>query len=191
MATEITHIDVPDEWKPVDDYSSHRPLIFHAINTIPHDCFFEFGMGMGSTPLLKNWYTEVNTLGKEYYSFETNKDWAERFITSEYKSTPREWSFVFKNHMIIVPDDYMRYEHHQETIVFIDSAPGEQRMDLIKKHSEAEAIIVHDTEEGALGIYGIRDVLSSFKYRLDYRPAGYPGTSLLSNKHNVENWKFI
>lgn len=78
---------------------------------------------------------------------------------------------------------------HKPSLLFIDSAPGEQRKDLVILHkNNAEVIVLHDTEPGAQSIYGITEVLNSFKYRLDYYPEGMPGTTALSNFVDVTKW---
>lgn len=90
---------------------------------------------------------------------------------------------------VVKVKDYMDVYLWKPSLLFIDSAPGEQRKDLIELHKDnADVIIVHDTEEGAQNIYGIREILNSFKYRLNYYPKGNPGTTALSNKINICEW---
>lgn len=173
-----------------NDWDSHRELLYHAINVIPHDHFYEFGIGYGSTPLLEKWYNEVNPLGKEFYSYETNKKWVDKFVTEEYSIGLREGSFVNKNHCLVFADDYMRWRPVTENcIMFIDCAPGELRKDLISKWSKtAKVIIVHDSEDGADYVYNMSGVLSTFKYRFDYKPEGKPHTTAASNYIDVSKW---
>jgi len=74
-------------------------------------------------------------------------------------------------------------------VLFVDCAPGEIRKDLIQKwRNKAKIIVAHDTEIGAEYVYGMADVLSSFKYRLDYQPNGKPSTTIISDFFNVMEW---
>lgn len=188
MGIQINHIEVPKEWESTNDWNSHRPAIFYAINNIPHSCFDEFGMGYGSTPLLAKWYGDINSLGKEFYSFETNEEWFNKFMEG-YKNTLRNNSLIKGNHYITLTEDYLKWDLLKDSIVFIDSAPGEQRKGLIAKHAHtAKAIIVHDTEPGAEYVYSMADILSTFKYRLDYTPEGKPWTTIVSNSIDVSKW---
>lgn len=187
MSKQIEHIGCPEEWESTNDWDSHRPMLFLAINSVPHDCFFEYGMGEGSTPLLKKWYTLINPLGKEYYSFETNKQWASKYITDEYSNGVRPNSHIFKNHGIFILEEY-NTTALPKSITFIDSAPGEGRKNLIDINKDSEVVIIHDTEPGAEYVYGMSEVLNSFKYRLDYQPKGKPHTTAVSNFINIEEW---
>jgi len=86
-------------------------------------------------------------------------------------------------------DNYLGQKVGKPNLIFIDSAPGDERKLLVDKYRDiADVIVIHDTEEGAQDIYGTRDVLNSFKYRLDYYPVGMPGTTALSNTVNVCEW---
>ena len=164
MTKTVTNIDCPKEWEGEDDYSSHRPMLWLAINNVKDGAVVEFGCGEGSTELL-------SLTGERFISFETNEKWAENYPKTK------------------LTIDYSKVKVSPLGVLFIDSAPGEQRKDLVELHKDnADVIIIHDTEEGAQEIYGIRDVLNSFKYRLNYYPKGNPGTTALSNKINVCEW---
>lgn len=180
------NISLPEEWKPVDDYSSHRPLLYLAINTIDHSQFFEFGMGNGSTPLLAHWYSENN---KELYSFENNREWFD-VLTAGYLNGYRANSRIYRHHMAIYSEDLLPWQVPSGGILFIDSAPGEQRKELIARHrGNAQCIIVHDTEPGAEYVYGMNDELCSFPYRVDLVIPGMPHTTAVSDNYNVTAWE--
>lgn len=167
MATEITHIEIPENWGSKNDYDSHRPLLWLAIQNIS-GFIAEFGSGEGSTELLKNYYSKSNF--ERFESYETNKEWAK------------------KTGAKLIPPPYLAI-HPEANLLFIDSAPGEERKYLIAKNSySTSAIIVHDTEPGADYVYGMSEILNSFKYRLDYKPEGKPHTTIVSNFINVEEW---
>jgi hypothetical protein len=162
----IAHINCPKEWESEDDYSSHRPMLWLAA-TKSDKHITEFGCGEGSTHLLEKYCQQHNL---RFNSYETNPDYANKYNSAEI-------------------NDYDEINTFRHDFLFIDSAPGEQRKYLIEKHKEsAGVIVVHDTEEGAQNIYGIRGVLNSFKYRLDYYPKGNPGTTALSDNIDVTQW---
>lgn len=165
---QLTHIDCPAEWQSTNDWDSHRPLLWLAVNNMDKGkSVTEFGCGEGSTLLLRE-YCEANNI--QFNSYETNKEYAEKYGATKV-------------------NDYDEIQLSNIGLLFIDSAPGEQRKNLVEKHqNNADIIILHDTEVGARGIYGISEILNSFLYRLDYCPIGNPATSLLSNKINVSEW---
>jgi hypothetical protein len=75
------------------------------------------------------------------------------------------------------------------SILFVDSAPGEERKEVIKKYlHRADVIIAHDVEPGAEYVYGMTPILSTFKYRLDFTPEGKPHTCVVSNVIDVTQW---
>ncbi len=168
MTKTTNYIDCPHDWLGVDDYSSHLPMLWLAISNTKGNVV-EFGCGEGSTMMLVK---ECVRQKRHFHSYENNDRYSKKFkdIVTEIK-------------------DYMDVHLHEPNVLFIDSAPGEQRKDLIELHKDnADVIIVHDTEEGAQNIYGIREVLNSFKYRLNYYPQGNPGTTALSNKIDITKW---
>lgn len=163
----ITHIDCPKEWESENDWDSHRPLLFLMLTkNIECHPVCEFGSGHGSTALLRQ-ACETNGIG--FQTWENDSDWAKE-TRSNY--TPSYFS-------IWIPLGY---------IVFIDGKPGEERKELIEKHKHHYAIMAHDTEDGANYVYGMYDVLNSFKYRLDYKPEGKPATTIVSNICDVTQW---
>lgn len=165
MTKTVTHINCPKEWESENDWDSHRPALWIAFKYTNYNVV-ELGSGFGSTPLLR---LACSISGREFISYETNKDWAEKTGS-------------------IFTDTYF-HELGKIDLLFIDAAPGEQRKDLIELHKDnADVIVIHDTEEGAQNIYGIREILNSFKYRLNYYPKGNPGTTALSNKIDVTTW---
>jgi len=167
----INHIDCPEKWESENDWDSHRPLLWLAVDKMSiRDSIYEFGCGMGSTPLLadtKRWFN----------SYETNKEWADKFI-----------------HTVDIDDyDHIRFPNgewvNEVGVLFVDCAPGEIRKDLIDKwRNNAKVIVAHDTESGADYVYRMAEVLSSFKYRLDYQPIGKPATTIVSETINVSEW---
>lgn len=173
MATEIKHIESPRVWEASDDWDSHRPMLYLALSNVKDLPITEFGCGYGSTVLL---YNQCKSEKRLFFSYETNRDWGKKFD------------------LVTIMQDYDQVHlsdgDKKQGILFIDSAPGEQRRELIAKHANnALVIIVHDTEPGANYVYGMAEVLNTFKYRLDYQPEGKPHTTAVSNFINVEEWK--
>lgn len=168
MPIEIKHIDVPKDWEIEDDYSSHRPLLFLAVHNTS-DNVVEFGCGYGSTQLLRDYCWKKRT----FLSFETDEAWAKR-IGSSYG---------------MGVENYLQINARFCGLLFVDSKPGEERKYLIAKHAyDAQVIVVHDSESSANYVYGMAEILSMFKYRIDYQPEGKPHTTAVSNFINIEEW---
>lgn len=167
MTKTITHISVPPEWEGTNDWDSHRPLLYKSICMMAGSVY-EFGCGFGSTELLQRYCT-----GRTFISCETNDEWAAKF----------------KN--VVVVQDYSNicYPLEKLGVLFVDCAPAEKRVQLIQYwRNRVNVIVVHDTEIGAEYVYGMSEVLSTFKYRLDYQPIGKPHTTAVSNTIDVTKW---
>lgn len=164
----IVH-NINSPWLIESDYDSHRPLLWLAAEKMLGS-IVEFGSGFGSTPLLKEYCKQKD---REFLSFETDPDWAEKF----------EGTNVIGNYKELYFDGI------EIGILFIDGKPGEERKDLIKLFSNSASVIVtHDTEIGAEYVYGMSSVLSEFKYRLDLSIPGMPQTTAVSNFIDVSKW---
>lgn len=177
MRKTVTHIDCPKEWESTNDWDSHRELLWLVLQNKGADVI-EMGSGEGSTLLLD----------KECYNS------GRRFLSIE--NTPEKGCYPIHGYYII-RDGYLGIENRWDDIfskfdvgiLFIDVAPAELRKELIKHWgNKAEIIVVHDTEIGAEYVYGMSEVLSTFKYRLDYQPEGKPHTTAVSNTVNVCEW---
>jgi len=173
MTKTVTHIEVPKGWISDSDYSSHRELLYLTLVNTDGDVL-EVGCGYGSTR-----YLEAYCLlsGRKFTSYENDEGWAEKFKL--YYGV----QVVFKKGYPItsLPNN--------ESVVFVDSKPGEERKDLIKAFADtANVIVTHDTEPGADYVYHMSEILSTFKYRLDYQPEGKPHTTAVSNIIDVTKW---
>jgi hypothetical protein len=190
---ELSYPEFPDSWMPVDDFSSHRPMLYRVIMNTSHNGFFEFGTGKGSTPLLRELYATEQFKTHDLISYESNYDWYELMKTDEYNEVPHADNIArSKNHYLFYEPDLLHPNIWRGSILFIDSAPGELRKHLISKHSNiAKLIIVHDTEPGAEYVYGMADILGSFKFRCDLIVDGAPQTTVVSNLYEFDNWKTI
>lgn len=159
-------------------YNSHRPMLWMALEHIKPGLVVEFGCGYGSTPLLHR-YCEMQERG--FISFETNNAYARNFTPS---------TALVADYLDIDMDRLNSYLE-PVTIVFIDSAPGEQRAELLKRWANTPVLIVHDTEPESDYVYHIQDTLNSFKYRCDLIIEGYPQTTAVSNIYDFERWKGV
>lgn len=170
MAFEI---GLPKRFQVTNDYDSHRPMLYLATLLVPRGTVVELGCGDGSTMSL-NWACR----DRKFISFETDEWWAEKIA---------DW--------ILVIDDYssaMAIAEMEEKIgiLFVDSKPGEQRKELLLQWKDkADVIIIHDTEEGAEYVYGMKEALSGFRYRVDMDITGHPRTSAVSQTVDLNYWK--
>ena len=162
----LTHIDCPKEWESENDWDSHRPLLYLTLEN-SYGGVVEFGAGDGSTKLINEFCSGT---WRDFVSFDNNKEWCKR-VGSKYC------------------EDYLGISIEGDLcVVFIDAAPAEIRKELIKKWNWVHFIVIHDTEEGANYVYGMSEILSTFKYRIDYRPEGKPHTTAVSNFIDVTKW---
>lgn len=170
---EVTHIEVPKEWEITNDWDSHRPLLFLVLKNTDGKVV-ELGSGDGSTELLKNY---CNGTIREFRSYENNKEWSEK-TGSKYVHSYKE---PLMKKIITGEKNF--------NVLFVDCAPGEIRKNILFDYnSYAEVIVVHDSEDGADYVYGMKDILSTFQYRIDFKPEGMPQTTAVSNFINIENW---
>lgn len=175
MATQIEYIDVPPEWESTNDWDSHRPALWVALNHCKEALIVEVGCGNGSTPLIDTYCQSHENM--EFCSLETNEEWAKRFAATNLIENYQDGLMGF------------RLVYADIDLLFIDCAPGELRKELIKEAADfADVIVIHDTEPAANYVYRMAGILATFKYRLDYRPEGKPWTTIISDSVNVEEW---
>jgi len=132
----------------VHDGDNHRPLLLLAleITEISKNPVAEFGAGTGSTPYLRKFCEDAS---REFVSFDSNKEWAEKW-GSEYIESWRDEKL------------YKPY-----SVVLIDQAPGEYRHEsMIKLKDDAEIIVVHDAEPEPKHGYRLEEIWHLFKYRV-------------------------
>ena len=172
MTKTVTHIKCPKNWQSESDWDSHRAALWLAISKMDvKDSIYEFGCGFGSSPL-------IASMNLWFNSYETNKEWSDKFVHTVYVDSYFDIPFP----------SFGKYTN-EVGVLFVDAAPGEIRKELIDKwRNEAKVIVAHDTEIGAEYVYGMADVLGSFKYRLDYQPKGKPATTIVSETINVAEW---
>jgi hypothetical protein len=170
-------IEIPQEWQPDDDYSSHRPLLYIALKHTSGRVI-EAGMGLGSTRLLDKY---CHQHGRPIASFDNNKEWLTKMGALKQSGS----TFV---------SDWLQEGLFGDNIglLFIDCAPGEVRKHLLRNYADkADIIVIHDTEEYAQRVYEIIEPLKQFKYRLDLHIPAHPSTTAISNVIDVSQWKFM
>lgn len=142
---------------------------------ITEGTIIEFGMGEGSTELLS---MAAKDQERRFISYENNPEWYAKFV--HLHSPYNNLKFV---------TDWDKARVVDCAILFVDHAPGERRKVEIERFKEkAEVIIVHDTEDEAEYVYGLKNVLSLFKYRNDLQQADMPRTTIVSDTVNVGRW---
>ena len=167
----VTEIDCPEKWESTNDYNSHRELLWLALENT-YGNVVELGSGEGSTFNIRNVCEKEK---RQFSSYESNFEWAKK-MGSTWVS---DWDIPARVLDVWKPCD----------LLFIDHAPGEHRKTAIEKmKGSSNVLVVHDTEKGAEYVYGMSEILSTFKYRLDYQPIGKPHTTAVSNFIDVSTW---
>jgi len=164
-----------DQFTVTSAYNSHRPFLKIALQNVSRGTIIELGMGEGSTPIFSEAAKEQE---RKFISYENNPDWYKKmaYLHSPYNSL----KFVTDWNKVILEPCH---------ILFIDHAPGERRkVDIERFKGVAEIIIVHDTETEAEYVYGMTEILSRFKYRIDLQQKGMPRTTIVSDKIDVTTW---
>lgn len=147
--------------------SSHLPILLKAIqNTTGDIC--ELGAGFYSTPFF-HWLC----LDRKVVSYEEDPNYfhfAKRFQTKMHRIRP----------MSSVEFD------RKWAIVFIDHEAEARGRDALR-FTNADVIILHDTEPEAHKEYGYDKIWSAFKYRRDFTE-NRPHVSIVSNTIDVHSW---
>ena len=152
-------------------YASHFPILAGVIARAGGDVL-ELGCGEGSTPLL-HYMSGHNGFGK-LLTIEMDPYWAMQFNLGYYgdchdflKLTPKDDSVQAKIDAWVECMDSVEPAKWQ--VAFIDFAPGEGRVPVIKKlKGLVDYIVVHDTEgdePGGGGNYGWKQLDGMFKYQ--------------------------
>ena len=164
--------------KNYKECGTHIPMLLKVIPKTTGDVC-EVGCGFNSTPIL-HWLCQ----GRKLVTYESDQDYydfAHKFQTY--------------NHKIKKVDDWkdINYKRHW-AVVFIDHSvsreskrQGKQRGDDAIKFTNADIIIMHDTEPESFMNYRYDQVFPKFKYRLDWAECK-PHTSVVSNVIDVTKW---
>ena len=164
-----------DPFTVTSKYNSHRPVLKVALTNITEGTIIEFGMGEGSTEILSMAAKEQE---RRFISYENNPEWYAKMV--RLHSPYNNLKFV---------TDWDKASIIKCAILFVDHAPAERRkIEIERFKGKAEVIIVHDTEDSAEYVYGLKETLSLFKYRNDLQQSDMPRTTIVSDTINVNKW---
>ena len=160
------------------DAGTHIPTLLKVIPLTTGDVC-EVGGGFFSTPIL-HWLCQ----GRKLVTYEQDPDY--------YHMVKK---FQTYNHRIRKVEDWNEVDYNRHWgVVFIDHSIGRkpnekglQRGDSVIKFTNADVIILHDTEPEVAHKYHYNLVFPKFKYRLDWNQCK-PFTSVLSNVIDVTKW---
>lgn len=168
------------QFTPTNNDLSYYPLLFLALEETKKGDVVEMGTGYGSTKLLHDY-----CLGKrKLFSFEEKKGWYDKMV-EHLKGSKGD-----KTHeLTLVTDwDYVKDNHQNASVVFIDHAPGERRKFDIVNFKDTKGILVcHDTEPTGAGDYQMRQHFGLFKYVVEVKTEGAWATAL-SNEIDITKW---
>src|SRR3990167_1526965 len=158
------------------EQGTHMLNLIKAVQATKGDVC-EMGAGFSSTPLL-HWIT----LGRKLVTYEGDKDYAHfaRHFRSNNHTT--RWVKTFS-------DKEVDYNRHW-SVVFIDHSPKRPRTrgDDALKFTNADLMVLHDTEPESQVNYGYDKVFPKFKYRYDWTLCK-PFCSIISNIIDVTKWQ--
>ena len=144
-----------------DDYGTHHVVMADLVARSEYGPVLECGMGYSSTPML---HRMCSGMKRPLFSFETVPDWADRFS-----------ALANHLHIIDVVADWKTVSEIESipwAVAFVDNAPGETRIDLIRRlKGHARWSVAHDSERDySTGAnYGYEKGKPLFKYVSEYR----------------------
>lgn len=173
-----------ERFTPTNNDLSYYPLLFLALEETKSGDVIEMGTGYGSTKLLHDY-----CIGKrKLFSFEEKKEWYDKMI-EHLKGSKGDGSHQLT--LISEPTtwDFVKDNHQDAKVVFIDHAPGERRKYDIVNFKDIDGVIVcHDTEPIGAGDYQMRQHFGLFKYVIEVKTDGAWATAL-SNTIDTTKWK--
>jgi hypothetical protein len=158
--------------KDLDAWSSHRPLLYQALEAT-NGSVLELGAGNGSTPYLREYCKDTR---RHFRSYDSDPEWA------------RKMGVYFNDNNW----DALNCWNINWGVCLLDLSPGHYRKVALMK-IKAEVIVIHDSEKPGWNAsdYQVRPLFKHFKYVIDDIPKekGSPWTSALSQ--TVDVTKFI
>jgi hypothetical protein len=156
-------------------YSTHLPYLLEAVRRTAGPVL-ELGAGESSTPSL---HKECAKNKRVLLTVDNSDEWLSRFDQLWF-SEHRCYRVDDPAEVLLWNDGW--WKNRSFGVVFVDHSPGETRGKAIdRSRDRAEYIVVHDTED--LG-YGVEELLSTFKYRKDFRRAR-PWTTVVSTTKEI------
>ena len=152
----------------MDPWGSHLPVLV-AFAAHAKDSFLEVGCGDYSTPILHEIYKAKGTKNGSLVSLENDLGFMANFLYLQ-----RPWHAFLSVNSWSVDDPRVREILTRGwEVAFVDQHPGIHRGSAIELlRVNARFIIAHDTENPT--VYGYEPLLSSFKYRMDYKRFAFP-----------------
>lgn len=148
---------------------SYLPILSTLVSKTQGD-ILELGVGFCSTPYL-HWICYPTK--RRLVSYENNP---------EYFKFTMSWEDDF--HEIHCIDDWDKADiDYPWTIAFVDHSPGERRGEEMKRLTNSDFVIVHDSEGRNDRRYRLSIARHLYKYEYEYIGA-YPHTSVFSNKYD-------
>ena len=158
----------------MDPWGSHLPVLV-AFAAHAKDNFLELGCGDYSTPIL-------HEICKEKVRLLVSLENDQRFM-SNFLHLQRPWHAILSVNSWSVDDPRVREILTRGwEVAFVDQHPGVHRGPAIELlRVNARFIIAHDTQDPQP--YGYEPLLSSFRFRMDYRrfPPPCPWTTVVSD----------
>lgn len=151
-------------------YATHLPYLLEAAKRTTGP-ILELGAGEGSTPALHEICLAERRM---LVTVDNSIEWIEKFT-----HLMADWH-RFEHLVDPAKTEWLDWPHWG--VVFVDHSPGNSRRYAIERaRGCADYVVAHDTEE--LG-YGLEDLLSTFKYRKDFRYSR-PWTTIASDRQEV------
>ena len=158
---------------------NHLPVLM-KLASMTNGPILELGSGMYSTTYL-HWLCFANK--RRLVTYEDNLNWFD--FTKQFASD---------YHLVRFVDDWDKIDIEEPwSIAFVDHDPitDRKRVEELKRLTHSEYVVAHDSENGSNRKYGYFDAYKMYKYRFKFNDAGFPYTSIFSNKHDVTNFKVI
>lgn len=180
----------------IDDFGTHRPLLLGCVRHLVEvglvmECrrhaVLELGMGRGSTIPLHILSREIERqipgCGLAVYSYENNAEWC-----STLRAELEVLGLGGHDRLGGLVADWAEVpiERVPWALALVDHAPGERRVEEIRRLREARCLlcVVHDTQEAG---YGYERELREWRFRYDDK-ARRPWTTVVSNVVPVGPW---
>lgn len=178
---------IEDFTKGVNDWNNHLFLLWLALAETDGDVV-ELGCGDGSTVQLHD-YCKLNQ--RNLFSFDTDLEWLNKYKECESLTH----SFTLVNNW-----DLVKNMCPNPSVVLVDHAPGERRIEDVKIYANAaEVLVLHDTQpQPTAAGYEYEKIWDLFKYRVDLTvpmnrevdpPDNRTWASMVSNKIDITKYK--
>jgi len=153
---------------------SHLPVLMKLMS-ITNGPVLELGSGMYSSTYL-HWACFPN---RRLITYEDNKDWL--WFADRFKAQHHEVNFV---------EDWDRVDFSTPfSVALVDHDPknGRVRAQEVARLTHVDYVVCHDSEDASDKKYRYSTISQLFQHRAKYIEAGFPHTTVFSNKHKLDN----